>query len=421
MLGREDCYVRWSRDPSWVTFPVSGVALRASSAVRLLLSLSVATGCLDSTGPAPLPPVNGPLVELGCPDAVATSLSPNLMWIPSDSVMRQHVTITLVRMSLTPAACTVDSSNFALYRVHPIFDSITAIADTEYRFTMRSAAPGRTIMYFALNGHVLSTVDVLEASRAFAAAAIGHRGAGNRYPENTLVAMRAGVEADLAASEMDVQLTKDTVAVLMHDPTVNRTTNGTGPLADLTAAQVLSLDAGFKFGKMFIGEHVPTLAQVLTTTAASGHYLYVEGKPQSVISMAAFASLMVQIVRAAGAESRVTLTSVSTDFLQAARAASSTIGLSLEDRSYRAWHQAFCKQIRATAILYFEPDSLVLPQLLPEIDSLESAGVHVIASTTDRPSLADSILNLTPIRRILTDYPPGVYALGKVFPPDSLP
>jgi glycerophosphoryl diester phosphodiesterase len=93
--------------------------------------------------------------------------------------------------------------------------------------------------------------------RAFGQAAIGHRGAGFRYPENTLVAMRAAVSARLAASEMDVRLTKDTVAILMHDPTVDRTTNGTGTVEQLTAAQVQALDAGAKTNRLFTGEHVP--------------------------------------------------------------------------------------------------------------------------------------------------------------------
>jgi hypothetical protein len=164
-----------------------------------------------------------------------------------------------------------------------------------------------------------------------------------------------------------------------------------------------------------------SLADVIKATASSNHYLYVEGKPQTVLSMAAFARLVVQIIKDGGAESRVTLTSVSTDFLRAARSASPIIGLALEDRSYRSWHLAFCRQIQASTILYFEPDSLLVPSVRPWIDSLEAAGVHVIASTTDRPALADSILKLTPVRRILTNYPPGIYNLGKVLPADSLP
>ncbi|HID07521.1 MAG TPA: glycerophosphodiester phosphodiesterase, partial [Armatimonadetes bacterium] len=73
---------------------------------------------------------------------------------------------------------------------------------------------------------------------------IGHRGFSARYPENTLLSFRKAVELGVDGVELDVRLSKDGMAVLMHDATVDRTTNGIGAVADLTWEQLRTLDAG---------------------------------------------------------------------------------------------------------------------------------------------------------------------------------
>ncbi|WP_186760760.1 glycerophosphodiester phosphodiesterase family protein [Arthrobacter alpinus] len=83
-----------------------------------------------------------------------------------------------------------------------------------------------------------------------------HRGVSAHWPENTLAAFAAAVDLGLEGIELDVRLSRDGVPVVIHDSTVDRTTNGTGPLTDFTATQLGLLDAG-------AGQHVPTLAQVL--------------------------------------------------------------------------------------------------------------------------------------------------------------
>lgn len=83
-----------------------------------------------------------------------------------------------------------------------------------------------------------------------------HRGAGFLEPENTLRAIRRAIALGADQVEIDVQLTRDGHLVLMHDATVDRTTNGTGKVADLTIAEIRQLDAGH-------GEQVPTLEEVL--------------------------------------------------------------------------------------------------------------------------------------------------------------
>jgi len=90
-----------------------------------------------------------------------------------------------------------------------------------------------------------------------------HRGAAHTHPENTLAAFREAVRAGAHMIELDVYLSRDGYPVVMHDPTVNRTTNGAGRIADLTLAEIKRLDAGIRKAPEFAGERVPTFQEAL--------------------------------------------------------------------------------------------------------------------------------------------------------------
>lgn len=96
----------------------------------------------------------------------------------------------------------------------------------------------------------------------------GHRGDRSAAPENTLPAFEAAFASGMDFVETDVQLTADGHAVILHDPTVDRTTDGAGAVADLTLSQVRSLDAGSWFSEEFAGTPVPMLSEFLDLLAA---------------------------------------------------------------------------------------------------------------------------------------------------------
>lgn len=91
---------------------------------------------------------------------------------------------------------------------------------------------------------------------------LGHRGASYDAPQNTLAAFRLANAYGADGYELDVHLTKDGVPVVIHDFTVDKTTDGTGPVAGFTLAELKRLDAGVKFSPRFAGERIPTLAEV---------------------------------------------------------------------------------------------------------------------------------------------------------------
>ena len=100
---------------------------------------------------------------------------------------------------------------------------------------------------------------------------IAHRGASKQYPENTLLAFRKAIEQGVDYLEMDVHLTQDREIVIMHDETLDRTTNGTGFIWDQTLEELRKLDAGR-------GEPIPTLADVVELVRPTPVRLYLELK-----------------------------------------------------------------------------------------------------------------------------------------------
>ncbi|RXS94661.1 glycerophosphodiester phosphodiesterase family protein [Silvibacterium dinghuense] len=92
---------------------------------------------------------------------------------------------------------------------------------------------------------------------------ISHRGEHLHHPENTLPAFQAAIDAGADFFECDVRTTSDGKLILMHDSSVDRTTNGTGKVNHLSFAQIRALDAGSKFSQAFAGTKVPTFDEAL--------------------------------------------------------------------------------------------------------------------------------------------------------------
>ena len=141
---------------------------------------------------------------------------------------------------------------------------------------------------------------------------IAHRGDSAHRPENTLAAIAGALELGVSAVEIDVQLTRDGRVVVIHDPTLDRTTSGRGDVRQLTLAEVRAVSAGYpsRFGSDFQGEHVPTLAEVLTLLRDRARAL-IEIKKESVSDDAAggIEALTVAEIRRLGVGDKVALIS----------------------------------------------------------------------------------------------------------------
>ena len=148
---------------------------------------------------------------------------------------------------------------------------------------------------------------------------VAHRGYSAVAPENTLASLRAALKAGVLACEVDVRATSDGEVVLMHDETVDRTTDGHGRVGELNLEQVKALDAGSWKGEAFCGERVPTLREALEVMR-EGH-LVIEVKEEGIEERVA------RTVMEAGAQDRTTAISFSLEVCRRMRALIPEVGV----------------------------------------------------------------------------------------------
>ena len=108
---------------------------------------------------------------------------------------------------------------------------------------------------------------------------VAHRGAGKLAPENTLAAFRAGYAHGYRMFECDVKLSTDGVAYLLHDATLERTTDGVGDAGERNWADLAQHDAGAWHSAQYAGEPLPTLANIASFIRANDCFLNIEIKP----------------------------------------------------------------------------------------------------------------------------------------------
>src|SRR4029450_1089796 len=100
---------------------------------------------------------------------------------------------------------------------------------------------------------------------------IAHRGASSYAPENTLAAFDLAIRMGVSDLELDIHAASDGHLVVIHDDTVDRTTNGFGPVTSHTLATLAALDAGSWFHPKFAGERIPTFEDVLERYKGRAH------------------------------------------------------------------------------------------------------------------------------------------------------
>ncbi len=225
-----------------------------------------------------------------------------------------------------------------------------------------------------------------------------HRGGGATAPENTLPAIQAALGGGFDYVEVDVALTADRQPVLMHDAKVDRTTDGHGRLAEMTLAQVRTLDAGSWFDPTFAGTRVPTFVEFLDVLAASGNRAIVElkGPWDADAVVAAIAELAARDL-----ERRVVIASFDARTLALASAASEVVPRLLilkhvPDDVVRAAAEAGVR-----GILVDRKAVLARPAMVADV---HAAGVRIVVFTLNRDSQWDDVTALG-VDGIVTDDP----------------
>ncbi len=198
---------------------------------------------------------------------------------------------------------------------------------------------------------------------------IAHRGDSAHAPENTLAAFRAALDAGADMVEFDVGLTRDLVPVVLHDATLDRTTDGRGKLAAWFLEDIARLDAGSWFGPRFAGEPIPTLEQALDLLAGRAE-VNIEVKPEVLeqVSPEQAAALVLGPVRQRGLLGYALFSSFAPAVLDALRAAepAARVGV-LADRGYPL--PAIAARLRELGAASYNPDER---DLTPDL----AAAVH---------------------------------------------
>jgi glycerophosphoryl diester phosphodiesterase len=237
-----------------------------------------------------------------------------------------------------------------------------------------------------------------------------HRGDSAHAPENTLEAFRLAVERGAGGLELDVHLTRDGEVVVLHDETVDRTTDGTGAVAEMTLEEVRALDAGYRFGAPEYpyrgrGCRVPTLAEVF------------EEFPEAVINLEIKAGTpgiekaVLDVIEAARAEGRSLVASGRHEVVRRFRDVSGgEIPTSASYREIEVFH-ALCN-LRVASSLSPDYDALQVPVswrgitiVTPRfVAAASAAGVRVDAWTIDDAAEMRRLLDLG-VGVIMTNHP----------------
>lgn len=217
---------------------------------------------------------------------------------------------------------------------------------------------------------------------------IAHRGGGVLAPENTLAGFREGLRYGYRGAECDVKLSADNVCFLLHDDTVERTSNGRGAAAAMSMAQLARLDAGGWKGAAFAGEPMPTLDNVAAYCLAHGIALNIEIKPCPGREADTGAAVAAEAARLwAGAAQPPLLSSFSDEALRAARDAAPRLPRAwLVEQAPADW-EARLRELACIA-LHCDHQSLSA-ELSAEI---KRAGFQLLCYTVNRPADAERLL-----------------------------
>jgi glycerophosphoryl diester phosphodiesterase len=208
---------------------------------------------------------------------------------------------------------------------------------------------------------------------------IAHRGASAYAPENTMAAFKKALEQGAGGIELDVQLTRDGHVAVIHDETVDRTSNGKGWIKDCTLEELKALDFGSWFGKPYENERIATLEEVLELVSASRILLNIELKNGRFFYQG-MEEKVAALIKRFGMEENVIISSFNHYSLVSFKKAAPAVrtGILYSEQIYEPWQYA--KTVGACAI---HPHySSVLPEIMT---GCTKYGIAVNPYTVDDP------------------------------------
>jgi glycerophosphoryl diester phosphodiesterase len=240
----------------------------------------------------------------------------------------------------------------------------------------------------------------------------GHRGARGEAPENTLAGFHLSIAAGAPRVELDLRLAADGQLVVIHDESVNRTTNGRGLVAHLDSAALARLDARRSGPKWPDPQPVPTIARVLDEFPQMRHY-QLEAKPVHGTQRMQMADALATLFREFALYQRATVTSFDNELLRALHAADPQIALGLvSDRAKPAPLDLALNIGAGLLVLHWKLCSA------ERIGAAQAAGLQVSAWTVNDERVARR-LHAHGIDSIVSDYPSRMAVLARSLEPGT--
>lgn len=231
---------------------------------------------------------------------------------------------------------------------------------------------------------------------------IAHRGASGHAPENTMAAFERAVALGAGFIETDLHLTRDARFVAIHDPTLERTTNGKGLVKDFTLAEIRRLDAGLWFDREFMGQRVPTLEEIVEFAAKHDVIFYLELKYEAAWGMH---HSLIGALRKSGGAQRSIIISFNESALTALRQVdpAAMMGLLFDEPN-----QDYAKTGIELGVRQLCPHhSLVTPELVEKAHGLD---LQVATWTVDDAGIMRAMI-AAKVDGIMTNFPDRLQAI----------
>ena len=221
---------------------------------------------------------------------------------------------------------------------------------------------------------------------------IGHRGYPALCPENTLASFEGAMQAGCDMIELDVTLTRDRKVVVIHDDTLDRTTNGKGPVSGHALEEVKALDAGSWFDARFAEERVPELSEVIKLTAGRC-MLNIEIKEsafEAIYPVDAIEHQVVKLVKTSGAMDRVIISSFDKRILE--RIAAMDAPPAVAYISDHGADKSVLEMLLKMRSFSWHPRFTVLTR--DQVDMLHAVGIKIFPWTINTRTEAEKVLAL---------------------------
>lgn len=229
-----------------------------------------------------------------------------------------------------------------------------------------------------------------------------HRGCSGTYPENTIAAFKAAALLPIHGIEFDVHMTKDGELVVIHDESIDRTSNGNGFVKDMTLKELQTYDFGSWFSPYFKNETIPTLREVLHVFTDTHHHINIELK-SDIFPYVGMEHKVLQMLKEFRLENRVVISSFNHEMVKSVKQLETSIETAILFMEVMIQPHKYAELVGADALHAFFPTAL------------RTMGKEVIASgkqlrvfTVNEEHYAE-MLRVTGVHAIFTDYPEKMY------------